>query len=97
VLDKISGAQVEAILSEKLSESADWSMPFEYAVYKEGKPPIFQSEDISMNTKEYKYFRTSLFPGSVYNQRTFISVYFPGERVHIRENPWVIMGGIFHT
>mgnify|MGYP001822992306 CR=1 FL=1 len=72
VLDKISGAQVEAILSEKLNERGLYS-PFEYAVYEEGKKPIFHSEFFN-EFEDCKYFRTSLFPGSVYNQRTFISV-----------------------
>jgi len=90
VLDKISGAQVEAILSEKLSERGV-DMPFEYAVYEEGHPPMFQSEDFH-EFEGVKYFRTSLFPGSVYNQRTFVSVYFPGERLHLRKSMG-IMGG----
>jgi two-component system phosphate regulon sensor histidine kinase PhoR len=90
VLDKISGAQVEAILSEKLSERGV-DMPFEYAVYEEGHPPIFQSEHFN-EFEGVKYFRTSLFPGSVYNQRTFVSVYFPGERMHLRKSMG-IMGG----
>jgi len=90
VLDKISGAQVEAILSEKLTER-DLTMPFEYAVYEEGHSPIFQSEAFN-EFEECKYFRTSLFPGSVYNQRTFISVYFPSERLHLRKSMGV-MGG----
>jgi len=90
VLDKISGAQVEAILSEKLSERGVYS-PFEYAVYEEGKQPIFHSE-LFNEFEDCKYFRTSLFPGSVYNQRTFISVYFPGERANLRKSMG-IMGG----
>ena len=90
VLDKISGAQVEAILSEKFTERG-LTMPFEYAVYEEGKQPIFHSEHFN-EFEECRYFRTSLFPGSVYNQRTFISVYFPGERLHLKKSMGV-MGG----
>jgi len=90
VLDKISGGQVEAILSEKLSEKGV-DMPFEYAVYEEGHSPIFHSENFN-EFEGVKYFRTSLFPGSVYNQRTFVSVYFPGERMHLRKSMGV-MGG----
>jgi two-component system phosphate regulon sensor histidine kinase PhoR len=90
VLDKISQAQIEAILSEKLSERG-LTMPFDYAVYEEGKKPIFQSEQFN-EFEDCTYFRTSLFPGSVYNQSTFISVYFPGERLNIRKSMG-IMGG----
>lgn len=90
VLDKISGAQIEAILSEKLAEKGV-NMPFEYAVYEEGKAPIFHSEHFN-EFEGVKYFRTSLFPGSVYNRRTFVSVYFPGERLHLRKSMGV-MGG----
>jgi len=90
VLEKISGAQVDAFLSEKLTERGV-TEPFEYAVYEEGKKPVFHSEQFN-EFEECKYFRTSLFPGSVYNQRTFISVYFPGERLHLRKSMGV-MGG----
>ncbi|MCK5066427.1 MAG: HAMP domain-containing histidine kinase [Bacteroidales bacterium] len=90
VMDKISGAQIEAILSEKFFERGV-KMPFEYAAYEEGKKPIFQSEQFN-EFEDCNYFRTSLFPGSVYNQSTLISVYFPGERQHLRKSMG-IMGG----
>jgi two-component system phosphate regulon sensor histidine kinase PhoR len=90
VLDKLSGGQIEAIISEKLVERGV-EMPFEYAVYEEGKQPVFHSEQFN-EFEDCRYFRTSLFPGSVYNQRTFVSVYFPGERLHLRKSMGV-MGG----
>jgi len=90
VLEKLSGGQIEAILSEKLVERGV-KMPFEYAVYEEGKQPIFHSEQFN-EFEDCRYFRTSLFPGSVYNQRTFVSVYFPAEGLNLRKSMG-IMGG----
>ncbi len=90
VLDRISEAQIEAILSEKLTERGI-KMPFEYAVYEEGNSPIFHSEQFN-EFEDCRYFRTHLFPASVYNQNTFISVYFPDERHHLRKSMGV-MGG----
>lgn len=90
VIHKISSAQMEALLTQKLSERGV-NMHFEYAVYEEGKKPIHQSE----NFNEYEdcmYFRTSLFPGNIFNPSSFISVYFPHEREHFRKSMGM-MGG----
>jgi len=90
VIHKVSSAQMEALLTQKLSERGV-NMHFEYAVYEEGKKPIHQSE----NFNEYEdcmYFRTSLFPGNIFNPSSFISVYFPHEREHFRKSMGM-MGG----
>jgi two-component system phosphate regulon sensor histidine kinase PhoR len=90
ISDRISGSQVQSLLKEKLS-GRGLDMDFEYAVYEEGKKPIFQSE----NFNEYEacsYFRASLFPGRVFNKTTLISLYFPTEREHLRKSMGVIGG-----
>jgi len=84
VIHKVSSAQMEALLTEKLIERGV-DMHFEYAVYEEGKKPIHQSENFN-EYEECNYFRTPLFPGNVFNPSTFISVYFPGEREHFRKS-----------
>lgn len=83
VLDNISEEQIKASLSEKLtSRFVDY--PFEFAVYEMGKKPIFSSE----NFNEYepvRYYRRLLFPSSVFNRFTYISVYFPQEKQLLRK------------
>jgi two-component system phosphate regulon sensor histidine kinase PhoR len=88
--DKISRAQVEALLKEKLSEKGV-DMPFEYAVYHEGQKPVFQSDNFN-EYENFKYFRASLFPGSLFSKPTFISVYFPNEKQHFRKSMGLIGG-----
>ncbi len=90
IADRISGSQVENLLQKKLSERGI-DMAFEYAVYEEGKKPIFQSENFN-EYEDLKYFRASLFPGGVFNKNTLISIYFPGERNHILSSMGM-MGG----
>ncbi len=90
LLDNISGAMIEASLSEKLS-SRGVDYPFEYAVYEMGHKPIFSSENFN-EYEQCRYFRRSLFPSSVFNRSTYISVYFPEERQLLRKSMG-IMGG----
>jgi two-component system phosphate regulon sensor histidine kinase PhoR len=90
ILGNISGERIEAMLKEKLPERGV-DIPFEYAVYEEGHQPMFSSEKFN-EFEDCSYFRRPLFPKSVYNQSTFISVYFPGERQLIRKSMG-IMGG----
>lgn len=90
VLDKISGAQIEASLSAKLT-ARGVDIPFEYAVYEMGHKPIFSSENFN-EYEQCRYFRKSLFPMSVFNRLTYISVYFPEERQLLRKSMG-IMGG----
>lgn len=87
---KISKSHVEALLKEKFSRRGI-KIPFEYAVYEEGKKPIFQSEDFN-EFEDCKYFRSSLFPGGILARPTLISVYFPGEKEHLIRSMGV-MGG----
>jgi two-component system phosphate regulon sensor histidine kinase PhoR len=81
---------VEALLKEKLSEKGV-DMPFEYAVYHEGQKPVFQSDNFN-EYENFKYFRASLFPGSLFSKPTFISVYFPNEKQHFRKSMGLIGG-----
>jgi len=90
VLENISGKQIEASLSEKLS-SRGVGIPFEYAVYEMGHKPVFSSENFN-EYEQSRYFRRSLFPSSVFNRFVYISVYFPGERQLLRKSMG-IMGG----
>lgn len=90
VLDNISGAEIEASLSGKLT-SRGVGIPFEYAVYEMGHKPIFSSENFN-EYEQCRYFRRSLFPRSVFNRSTYISVYFPEERQLLRKSMG-IMGG----
>jgi len=90
VLENMSGAMIEASLSEKLS-SRGVGIPFEYAVYEMGHPPYFSSENFN-EYEQCRYFRRSLFPSSVFNRSTYISVYFPQEKQLIRKSMG-IMGG----
>lgn len=90
ISDRISGTQVQSLLKEKLS-GRGLDMDFEYAVYEEGKKPIFQSSDFN-EYEDCSYFRASLFPGRVFNRTTLISLYFPNEREHLRKSMGVIGG-----
>lgn len=90
VIQKVSSAQIEAMLTQKLQERGV-DMHFEYAVYEEGKKPIHQSDHFN-EFEDCKYFRTSLFPGNVFSRSTYISVYFPDERENFRKSMGM-MGG----
>ncbi len=90
VLENISAEMIEASLSEKLS-SRGVGIPFEYAVYEQGHPPYFSSPNFN-EYEQCRYFRRPLFPSSVFNRSTYISVYFPQEKQLIRKSMG-IMGG----
>lgn len=90
ITERISAAQLESLLREKLSDRG-LDMGFEYAVYKEGKKPIFQSGAFN-EYEDCSYFRASLFPGGVFNSNTLISIYFPDEKEHLRKSMGVIGG-----
>jgi len=89
-LENISASQIEASLSDKLT-SRGVGIPFEYAVYEMGHPPIYSSENFN-EYEQCRYFRRSLFPNSVFNRSIYISVYFPEERLLLRKSMG-IMGG----
>ena len=80
IRDRFSGDQIEQMVREKLQEKGV-VIPFEYAVYEVGKPPIFFSDQYNQN--ETNYFRGTLFPGGIFRQRTLINVYFPDVRKHL--------------
>ncbi len=86
----ITETQVKKMLAGKLREKGV-DMPFEYAVYEEGKKPIYQSEAFN-EFEECKYYRASLLPGGIFHTRSFISVYFPQERKHFLKSMG-LMGG----
>jgi two-component system phosphate regulon sensor histidine kinase PhoR len=88
--ERLSASQIEKILSLKLQEKGV-DMPFEYAVYEEGKPPFFQSGSFNEYEK-YQYYRAALLPGRIFHRPTFISVFFPDERKYILKSIG-IMGG----
>lgn len=88
--DRISANQVQNLLKESLA-GRGVDMDFEYAVYEEGKKPIFQSDQFN-EYEDCSYFRASLFPGGVFNKTTLISVYFPDEKEHLRKSMGVIGG-----
>jgi signal transduction histidine kinase len=90
VLDNISGEQIKASLTEKLT-SRGVGIPFEYAVYEMGHQPYFSSENFN-EYEQCRYFRRPLFPSSVFNRFTYISVYFPKEKQLLRKSMG-IMGG----
>jgi len=89
-LKNISASQIEASLSDKLT-SRGVGIPFEYAVYEMGNPPIYSSKNFN-EYEQCRYFRRSLFPNSVFNRSIYISVYFPEERLLLRKSMG-IMGG----
>jgi len=84
VLENISGAMIEASLLEKL-RSRGVEFPFEYAVYEMGHKPYFSSANFN-EYEQCRYFRRSLFPSSVFNRSTYISVYFPEEKQLLRKS-----------
>ncbi len=88
--DRITGSQVKKLLTEKLKEK-DVKMPFEYAVYEEGKKPIYQSESFN-EFEDCKYYRAPLIKGSVFQKSTLISVYFPEERKHFIKSMGILGG-----
>ncbi|HER09193.1 MAG TPA: HAMP domain-containing histidine kinase [Bacteroides sp.] len=87
---KISKSQIENLLRMKLSERGV-EMPFEYAVFKEGKPPIFQSDHFS-EYADCQYYRASLFPKRIFNKPILISLYFPGEQKNLIRSTGVMAG-----
>jgi two-component system phosphate regulon sensor histidine kinase PhoR len=88
--ERITQTQVKNLLTKKLSERGI-DLPFEYAVYEEGKKPIYQSDSFN-EYENCKYYRASLLPGSIFRKATLISVYFPQERKHFFKSMG-IMGG----
>ena len=69
----------------KLQEK-EVGMPFVYAVYHEGKNPIYQSEEFN-EYESYKYYRSILLPGGVFNKPTLISYLFsPGKKALCKIN-----------
>jgi two-component system phosphate regulon sensor histidine kinase PhoR len=90
VLENISEAQIEKSLSEKLT-ARGVGIPFEYAVYEMGNPPIFSSENFN-EYEQSRYFRRPLFPSSVFNRFVYISVYFPQEKQLLRKSIGIMSG-----
>jgi two-component system phosphate regulon sensor histidine kinase PhoR len=90
VLENISVEQIKASLTQKLT-SRGVGIPFEYAVYEMGHQPYFSSENFN-EYEQVRYFRRSLFPRSIFNRFTYISVYFPKEKELLRKSMG-IMGG----
>lgn len=88
--DRITASMVENLLIERLAEKGV-ELPFEYAVYEEGKPPVYHSPDFN-EYEDCKYYRTSLLPGGLFNKTALISVYFPEDRKHILKS-MRLMGG----
>ena len=86
----ITQSQVEKMLASRLGEKGV-DMPFEYAVYEEGKKPVYQSADFN-EYEPCQYYRTSLLPAGIFTNKTFLSVYFPLERRHFFKSMGV-MGG----
>lgn len=78
--ERISESQIERMLSSRLQQKGV-DIPYEYAVYLEGKTPIYQSDAFN-EYESCNYFRTVLIPGGIFNKPTWISVYFPQERKH---------------
>lgn len=90
IRDILSEAQLNKLLGMKLKEHGV-DMPYIYAVYHEGKKPIYQSEDFN-EYEEFRYYRSTLLPGGVFNKATLISIYFPQERKHFLQS-MRLMGG----
>ncbi|MFH0756903.1 MAG: HAMP domain-containing sensor histidine kinase [Bacteroidota bacterium] len=88
--DRITGSQVKKLLTAKLREKGV-EMPFEYAVYEEGKKPIYQSEYFN-EFEDCKYYRAPLIRGSVFQKSTLISVFFPEERKHFIKSMGILGG-----
>ncbi len=86
----ISESQLKNLLSRKLIEK-EINMPFVYAVYHEGKKPIYQSEAFN-EYESFKYYRSILLPGGVFDKPTLISIYFPEEKKHFLKS-MRMMGG----
>jgi two-component system phosphate regulon sensor histidine kinase PhoR len=79
--DRLTAEHVEKLLAMHLLEKGV-DMPFEYAVYEEGKKPIYHSANFN-EYEDSRYFRAPLLPGGVFRNSTLISIYFPGERKYI--------------
>ncbi|MCP4311068.1 MAG: HAMP domain-containing histidine kinase [Bacteroidetes bacterium] len=84
----ISESQIEQMLSTSFQQKGV-GMPYEYAVYLEGKKPIYQSDAFN-EYESCKYFRTTLIPGGIFNEPTLISVYFPLEKRHFLKSMGII-------
>lgn len=78
IMNHFTGDRIETLLRKKLHEKGI-DVPFEYAVYEEGKKPYFNSPDFN-EYEDVPYFRSSLFPKGIFNKATLISVYFPGRK-----------------
>jgi two-component system phosphate regulon sensor histidine kinase PhoR len=90
IQDRITGSHVEKLLAHKLLEKGV-DMPFEYAVFEEGKKPVYHSEGFN-EYEDCRYYRASLLPGNILSKPALISVYFPQERKHLMKSMG-IMGG----
>jgi len=90
IAERFSKSQVENLLMKKMADKGI-NMPFQYAVYEEGKKPIFQSLHFN-EFEDCKYFRASLFPKGIFNKATLISVYFPGERQNLLNSVGMLGG-----
>ncbi|RPI41952.1 MAG: hypothetical protein EHM46_05775, partial [Bacteroidetes bacterium] len=88
--ERLSQTQVEVLLRKKLSDRGV-EIPFEYAVYEEGKRPYFNSENFN-EYEDARYFRAMLYPKGIYSRTTLISLYFPEEKKHLIRSMG-IMGG----
>jgi len=88
--ERMTQLQVQNLLKQNLAAKGV-DMPFEFAVYEEGRSPMYQSPDFN-EYEDCSYYRTPLYAGGVFERPTFISVYFPQERKHLRQSIR-IMGG----
>jgi two-component system phosphate regulon sensor histidine kinase PhoR len=88
--ERITDLQVRKLLITKLLQKGV-DLPFEYAVYEEGKKPVYQSASYN-EFEDCRYHRAQLLPGGVFSRPTLITVYFPHERTHFIKSMG-IMGG----
>lgn len=87
---KLTATQVEMLISSRLAAQGI-HMPYEYAVYDEGKPPFFSSASFN-EYESLSYYRAPIFSESVFERSSYISLYFPGQQAYIRKSMG-LMGG----
>jgi len=81
VTEKIPKEELERKLRNRFLEKGI-TLNFEYALIKEGKELLYQSEHYKPGVKVH-YFNAPLFPDDLFKRTDFISIYFPEQNRYL--------------
>lgn len=82
--ERINQEEFDKILTKNMINRGI-NLSYEYTVVKDGTQEIYSSEKFTENTDCY-YFRASLISDQILDDDTYLYLYFPDQKAHIRES-----------